>query len=55
MNPLTPDQASFMLHTLGLPALRNEHRITSAIIGAIPSERADYRPHADSRSAFELS
>ena len=55
MNPLTSDQASFILHTLGLPALRNEHRITSAIVAAIPSERADYRPHADSRSAFELA
>ena len=54
-DPLTAEQASFMLHTLGLPGLRNEHRITSAIIGAIPSERADYRPHADSRSAFELA
>jgi hypothetical protein len=55
MNPLTADQASFMLHTLGLPALRNEHRLTSAIIAAIPSERADYRPHADSRTAFEIA
>jgi len=55
MNLLTSDQAFFMLHTLGLPALRNEHRITSAVIAAIPSERADYRPHADSRSAFELA
>jgi uncharacterized damage-inducible protein DinB len=55
MSSLTADQASFMLHTLGLPALRNEHRLTSAIIGAIPSERADYRPHADSRSAFDLA
>jgi hypothetical protein len=52
---VTADQASFMLHTLGLPALRHEHRLTSTIIAAIPSERADYRPHADSRSAFELS
>ena len=55
MNPLTADQASFMLHTLGLPGLRNEHRITRAIIGAIPPDRADYRPHADSRSAFDLA
>ena len=44
-----------MLHTLGLPALRSEHRITSAIIAAIPREHADYRPHPDSRSAFELA
>jgi len=55
MSSLTADQASFMLHTLGLPALRNEHRLTSALVAAIPAERADYRPHADSRSAFELA
>jgi uncharacterized damage-inducible protein DinB len=55
MDPITSDQASFMLRTLGLPALRNEHRLTSAIVAAIPNERWDYRPHADSRSAFELA
>jgi uncharacterized damage-inducible protein DinB len=55
MTQLTADQASFMLHSLGLPALRNEHRLTGAIIAAIPSGRADYRPHADSRSAFDIA
>ena len=55
MSSLTADQASFMLHTLGLPALRLEHPITSAIIGAIPADRADYRPHPDSRSAFDVA
>ena len=29
--------------------------MTSAVIAAIPSERAGYRPHADSRSAFDLA
>ena len=46
---------SFMLHTLGLPALRAEHAFTAAVIAAIPGGGADYRPHADSRSAFELA
>ena len=55
MSALTADRASFMLHTLGLPALQAEHRITSAIIAAIPPERAGYRPHPDSRSAFDLA
>ena len=55
MSSLTAEQASFMLNTLGLPALRNEHRLTIAIIAAIPSERADYRPHPDSRTAFEIA
>jgi uncharacterized damage-inducible protein DinB len=55
MSSLTTDQAAFMLHTLGLPALKAEHSMTSAVIAAIPAERAGYRPHADSRSAFELA
>ena len=44
-----------MLHTLGLPALRAEHPLTATVIAAIPAGGADYRPHADSRSAFELA
>jgi uncharacterized damage-inducible protein DinB len=55
MSSLTADQASFMLHALGLPALRAEHPLTAAVIAAIPAGGADYRPHADSRSAFELA
>ena len=55
MTSLTADQASFMLHTLGLPALRAEHRMTTAVIAAIPPDRADYRPHSDSRSAFDVA
>jgi uncharacterized damage-inducible protein DinB len=52
---LSADQASFMLHTLGLPALRAEHAMTCAVLSAVPAGRADYRPHADSRSAFDLA
>jgi len=55
MNPLTADQAAFMLHTLGLPALRAEHTMTTAVVAAIPPGRADYRPHPDSRSAVDLA
>ena len=55
MASLTADQASFMLHTLGLPALKAEHSMTTAVLAAIPSGRGDYRPHPDSRSAFELA
>ena len=44
-----------MLHTLGLPALKAEHSMTRAVIAAIPPERAGYRPHSDSRSAFDLA
>jgi uncharacterized damage-inducible protein DinB len=55
MSSLTADQAAFMLHTLGLPALKAEHSMTRAVIAAIPPERAGYRPHSDSRSAFDLA
>jgi uncharacterized damage-inducible protein DinB len=55
MSSLTAEQAAFMLHALGLPALKTEHSMTSAVIAAIPPERADYRPHSDSRSAFDLA
>ena len=55
MSSLTSDQAAFMLHTLGLPALKAEHSMTSAVNAAITPERGDYRPHADSRNAFDLA
>jgi len=55
MTSLTADQAAFMLHTLGVPALRAEHAMTTAVIAAIPPGLADYRPHRDSRSAFDLA
>ena len=44
-----------MLQTLGLPALQFEHGLTSALIAAMPPERGDYRPHPDSRTAFDLT
>jgi uncharacterized damage-inducible protein DinB len=55
MSTLTADQAAFLLHQAGLPALRAEHPLTCAVIGAIPPERSDFRPHADSRTALELA
>lgn len=55
MTPLTADHAAFMLHTLGRPALRAEHGMTTAVLAAIPPERSGYRPHPDSRSALELA
>lgn len=55
MSTLTADQAAFLLHQAGLPALRAEHPLTCAVIGAIPAVRSDFRPHADSRPALELA
>jgi uncharacterized damage-inducible protein DinB len=55
MSSLTADQASFVLHQVGLPMLRAEHPLTCAVIAAIPAERANHRPHPDSRTAFDLA
>jgi uncharacterized damage-inducible protein DinB len=52
---LKPDQALFLLNCM-LPTLQNEHRITRAVLDAIPVEKAmEYRPDAVSKSAFDLA
>ncbi len=38
-----------------LPGLKNESRITQAVIAAIPPDRGDYRPDAVSKSAIDLA
>jgi uncharacterized damage-inducible protein DinB len=55
MSSLTADQAAFLLHQVGLPALRFEHPLTCAVIAAIPPGQTDFRPHADSRRALDLA
>jgi uncharacterized damage-inducible protein DinB len=54
MNPITPDQASFLLQ-FTLPAVKNEHRVTRSVLEAIPSAKADYRPDPNSKTALELA
>jgi uncharacterized damage-inducible protein DinB len=55
MQPIQPDQASFLLHGIYLPALKNEQRITASVIEAIPPGKSDYRPDEISRSALDLA
>ena len=55
MPQIQPDQASFLLHGVYLPGLRNEHQITKSIIEAIPLDKGDYRPDKISKSALELA
>jgi uncharacterized damage-inducible protein DinB len=55
MSQIRPDQASFLLHTVYLPGLRNEHLTTNNIIAAIPPDKGDYRPDAISKSALDLA
>jgi uncharacterized damage-inducible protein DinB len=55
MQPIQPDQADFLLQGVYLPGIRNEHRITKAVIEAIPLDKGDYRPDAISKTAMELA
>jgi uncharacterized damage-inducible protein DinB len=55
MQPIQSDQATFLLHGLYLPGLKNEQRITKSVIEAIPLDKGDYRPEKVSKSALELA
>jgi uncharacterized damage-inducible protein DinB len=55
MQPIQPDQAGFLLHSVCLPGLQNEHRITRSVMEAIPADQGDYRPDAISKSAMDLA
>ena len=55
MQPIQPDQASFLLHGVYLPGLKNEHRITKSVIDVIPLDQGDYRPDGISKSALDLA
>jgi uncharacterized damage-inducible protein DinB len=55
MQTLQPEQANFLLQTIYLPGLKNEHRLTKAVIEAIPVDKGDYRPDEISKSALELA
>lgn len=54
MRPLQAEQAAFYLQ-LKLPEVKNEHRLTKAVIEAIPTGNADYRPDPNSKTAVELA
>lgn len=51
---MTPDQARLLFEFL-LPQLESEQTITRKVLSSIPPDKADYRPHAKSKSAFELA
>jgi uncharacterized damage-inducible protein DinB len=55
MQPLQPEQATFLLHGVYLPGLKGEHRITKTVIEAIPLDKGDYRPDDISKSAIDLA
>jgi uncharacterized damage-inducible protein DinB len=51
---MRPDEAKFLLHFL-LPQLKSEQTITKKILNSVPPDQSDYKPHAESRSAFKLA
>lgn len=55
MQQIQPDQAAFLLNTIYLPGLKNEHRITKTVIEAIPLDKGDYKPNEISMSALGMA
>lgn len=55
MQPFTSEQATFLLNSVHLPNLKNEHGITKTMIEAIPVDKGDFRPDGVSKSALDLA
>lgn len=55
MSQMQPEQARFLLETVYVGSLKNEHNITKTVIGAIPLDKGDYRPDAISKSAVDMA
>ena len=51
--PLSADNASFLLNAVYLPLLQREQPKTRQVIEAIPLDKGDYRPDAVSKTALE--
>jgi len=52
---MQPDQADFLLRSVFVPGLRNEHLVTKNVIAAIPPDKGTYRPDGISKSALDLA
>ncbi len=55
MTQLTPEQALLIHNALLLPSIKVEHRITRAVIAALPDDQKDYRPNEVAKTAFDLA
>jgi uncharacterized damage-inducible protein DinB len=53
--PLSPEQARFLLTEVFLPTLEREYPKTRQVIEAIPPNGCDYRPDAVSKTCVELA
>ncbi len=54
MQPMTAEQATFLLQDVYLGMLKNESKVTKKILEAVPAGKCEYRPDAISKSAIEL-
>ena len=52
--PLTAEQAVFLLQDVYIPVLKAEHRLTKAVLEAVPADQPDYRPDSCAKTAMEL-
>jgi hypothetical protein len=52
--PLTAEQAIFLLQDALMPMLKAEHRVTRAVLEAVPADKPDYRPDPNAKTAMEL-
>ena len=55
MQPITTEQAQFLLNAIYLPALKTEQRTTKNVIEAIPLDKGDYSPDPFAKTALELA
>jgi uncharacterized damage-inducible protein DinB len=55
MQQIQPEQATFLLNSVFLPELKNEHRITKSIFQAIPPDKCEHRLDDVCKSAFDLA
>ena len=54
MKEMTADNAMFLLHSVYLPALKNETKLTKNVLEAVPADKSDHRPDPFSKTALEL-
>ena len=54
MSELNADQARTLVQSLLLGTIKVESRTTKAVLEAVPSAHADYRPDPNAKSAIEL-
>jgi uncharacterized damage-inducible protein DinB len=54
MHNLQADQALAILQ-FNLPFLKREHETSKKVLGAIPQDKADYRPDPIAKTAFDLA